>query len=52
MKRITMLVLACALFLGTTAGCAWLCCDPCENCPEPACEPSNCNPCQNSKWKD
>ena len=51
MKRITMLALACVLFL-STAGCAWLCCDPCEGVEKPACEPCNCNPCQNSKWKD
>jgi hypothetical protein len=49
MKRVTMLALACALFLTTTTGCAWLCCDPCENAPEPACEPRYCNPCQNQK---
>jgi hypothetical protein len=47
MKRIALLVVTCAFFLTATAGCSWLCCDPCEGAAKPACEPSNCNPCQN-----
>ncbi len=45
MKRLTILALA--LVLVTTTGCAWLCCDPCANAPKPTCEPYGCNPCQN-----
>jgi hypothetical protein len=45
MKRIALATLACVLFLGT-AGCSWLCCDPCEgyNCPPNPCD-NYCNPC-------
>lgn len=46
MKRIFMVLAACALFLGTIAGCSSLCCDPCENynCPANPCD-RYCNPC-------
>lgn len=47
MKRIAMLVMACAFVLSTMAACSNLCCDPCkEDCCNP-CDPcaSPCDPC-------
>jgi len=42
MKRIAMLVLACAMILGTVSACSSLCCDPCkENCN--ICDPCSAN---------